>query len=286
MTHSVASEPDWSNVRLEAENDVHIWLIDSEKFAPQALSSEVEALFSDAERVRYTGYRFARDRDRFLLSRWLRHVVLSHYLEHQYLGECAAFTTLTGSSLRLSKRGKPQFAGAGELPFGFSISHSHPYVALAVSLQSATGVDLELLPDQEVPRETWFGAAEAFFAADEIAWLNQHAAKDQYRCFLELWTLKESVIKACDTTLHYALPEVVCYLAGGQPLITMPSPRGKLTYTHLQAVQCRVAQKCLLSVAIASAKPVSSPSLKVFELSGRQQFRRRSHQHVRFAAQR
>jgi phosphopantetheinyl transferase len=285
MPNSAASTPDWSSVRLDAENDVHIWLIDTDKFTPQALSSEIEALLSDAERVRYTGYRFARDRDRFLLSRWLRHVVLSHYLEHHCLDDCAAFTTLTDASLRLSTRGKPQFAGAGELPFGFSMSHSHPYVALAVSLQPATGVDLELLPDQEVPRETWSGAAEAFFAADEIAWLNQHAARDQYRCFLELWTLKESVIKACDTTLHYALPEVVCYLAGGQPLVTMPSPRGEITYTHLQAVQCRVAQKCLLSVAIASSQPVSSPSLKVFELSGRQQFKRRSHQYVRFASQ-
>lgn len=94
----------------------------------------------------------------------------------------------------------------------FSISHSGPWVACAVSAGSVLGLDIEML---DATRDTAALAAQAF-DAERCAWLAARPAHSRLRDFYQLWSTQEARIKlAADaaTTIaleHAALSVVLC----------------------------------------------------------------------------
>ncbi len=146
----------------------------------------------------------------------VRHLILSH-LPAQSREEAARYRNvpdeqrkvlgellvraIIGKKLRLgtdkieftfSEKKKPLLLGHDALHF--NISHSGDWVVAAFS-EKPVGVDVEKI------RKMNFGVAQRFFSPEEVAALLALPEKKQIEYFFELWTLKESYLKALGTGL-------------------------------------------------------------------------------------
>lgn len=87
----------------------------------------------------------------------------------------------------VNRYGKPAFSDYPSLHY--NLSHSGHWV-IAVFDTSPVGIDIEEVAGMEP------GIADHFFAPAETKWLASLHPKQKTRAFYELWTLKESFIKA------------------------------------------------------------------------------------------
>jgi len=146
--------------------------------------------------------RYRRDDDR---NRGLAAAFLPRLLIAQQTGQSPA-----AIELQRSPRGKPYYPLDPSLQF--NLSHSGIYVALAVG-PDPVGVDVEQLRlSTDID-----GIARRFFAADEQRWLAQFRTSERAARFFELWSRKESLLKATGDGLAGSLAAFsVIPDAGGQ----------------------------------------------------------------------
>jgi 4'-phosphopantetheinyl transferase len=95
-----------------------------------------------------------------------------------------------------NRYGKPSLRGAARLQF--NLSHSGDWCVCAVS-ESAVGIDVEQIRQQELD---W---ADKLLADDEKAELLALTGYDRLKRFYEIWTLKESYVKALGRGLSHGL---------------------------------------------------------------------------------
>ncbi|MCG8568224.1 MAG: 4'-phosphopantetheinyl transferase superfamily protein [Desulfobacterales bacterium] len=94
--------------------------------------------------------------------------------------------------LSRSKTGRPGFShGSGPLELDFNISHARDLVVCAVTDRGRVGIDIE-----HVKRRVNLDIARRFFSVRETAELENAPKAVQAEMFLQLWTLKESYVKA------------------------------------------------------------------------------------------
>lgn len=93
--------------------------------------------------------------------------------------------------------GKPYLKGCGDIHF--NLSHTGSYAA-AVFSEAAVGIDIEQIKDAKP------GLARRFFMEEEALRLTQCASQERPRAFTELWTRKESYIKAVGEGMRLPLP--------------------------------------------------------------------------------
>lgn len=105
---------------------------------------------------------------------------------------------------------------------GFSISHSGPWVACAVSADTALGLDIEQIdPERDIDAL----AAQAFDPQQQ-AWLAARPLQSRLRDFYQLWSEHEARIKLgvtsaqCTVLSHPAVSVVLC---SAQPLSERPA---------------------------------------------------------------
>ena len=171
--------------------EVHFWYRFTESLDDAEAAADAAVLSAD-ERARADRFVFARDR---------RDFVAAHALLRRSLSICADvrpadWTFTTGA------HGKPSVAaGSDAPPLAFNLSHTQGLVACAVALDGEIGIDVE-----SAGRVASVGALAArFFSAGEIAHLDACAGSQRGERFIELWTLKESYIKAIGTGLSHPL---------------------------------------------------------------------------------
>jgi 4'-phosphopantetheinyl transferase len=169
---------------------VHVWR------ANLALSiSEVEGLItllSTDEIARANKFRFVQHRSRFIAARGILRQLLGNYL-------AASPRSLVFS---YSDRGKPRLAK--DISLQFNISHSQEYALFGFTLNHLIGVDIEYqraMPDA-------LKIAQRFFSAREYKMLEEVALEQQSKLFFQLWTAKESYLKATGTGLSASLNSV------------------------------------------------------------------------------
>lgn len=92
--------------------------------------------------------------------------------------------------------------------FHFNLSHSGCWVACAVDDQPV-GVDVERI------HEIDFDIAKRFFSPEEYGDLMDKAEPDRLAYFFDLWTLKESYLKAAGTGLSVSLKSFTIRKDGG-----------------------------------------------------------------------
>jgi 4'-phosphopantetheinyl transferase len=148
-----------------------------------ALADQYLELLSPAEHAQRLRFHFERDRHGYLTTRALVRTVLSRHVGIP--PEELAFTA--------DAYGRPLLVNAGEAAQGitFNVSHSHDLLVCAVRTGGALGVDTENLQ-----RGASLDSAERYFANVEAADLRALPLSRQQSRFLELWTLKESYVKA------------------------------------------------------------------------------------------
>lgn len=89
---------------------------------------------------------------------------------------------------KLNDYGKPYLLGNTD--FHFNISHSGQWV-VCIADSSPAGIDVEGIRGMDIK------IAERFFSKDELIDINSKQPCDRVDYFFQLWTLKESYIKAC-----------------------------------------------------------------------------------------
>jgi len=143
-----------------------------------------EPLLSPDERERTATFRFARDRDRFVIARGLLRTLLG-----ERLGE-------EPGRIRFAygERGKPRLAD--ETGLRFNLSHSRGLVAIALCEGRELGIDVEVR--RHVPHAE--GIARRFLppsVAGEIDW----AGSQPLREFFQAWVRQEAYAKGCGAGL-------------------------------------------------------------------------------------
>lgn len=165
-------------------SEIHLWLAAYDEITDERLHTRYRALLSVAERAQELRFYFARDRQRYLVTRALVRTVLSRYMAIDPVDW--AFST--------NDYGRPEIANAAarESQITFNISHTHALIVLGVARNRAIGVDVENVRAREVSLDI----ADRFFAPTEVTALAQVSPDRQQERFFEYWTFKESYIKA------------------------------------------------------------------------------------------
>ncbi len=178
---------------LNATQDlIHVWQVKLSEITDAFLLQRYAAIISPEEQVRRQRFAFAKDRHRDLVTRALVRTTLSR------------FSTTNPQDWRFVDNGygrpslDPRHACAGSLRF--NVAHSGDWLVMAVGHNIEIGVDIEAC-DAKAPLDL----ANHYFAKCEALALSRLAGKEQHCRFFELWTLKESYMKARGLGLSLAL---------------------------------------------------------------------------------
>jgi 4'-phosphopantetheinyl transferase len=168
--------------------------------------SALLAALPGVEQERIGRYRRVADRIRALTAAILPRVAITRR------GQRAADQQRALDQIQLprSKTGKPFYAE--DPAFCFNVSHSGHLVALALSA-APIGVDCEHI---QTLRD-WHGIAKRFYTAAEQRWLEAAEPDEKVNRFYELWSRKESLLKATGDGLSGAISEVSVNPVGQEP---------------------------------------------------------------------
>ena len=183
-------------------DQIHLWLASEEDARCQQLYSDYRAMLSHTEQQQERRFRFARDRNRYLVTRALVRTVLSRYSPVAPAEWVFAVNEYGRPSIT-----NPQAVAAG---LSFNVSHTHGLILLAVSADRTIGVDLENVHAREIHQDL----ADRFFAPCEASTLRALPADRRRLRFLEYWTFKESYVKARGMGLSIPLHEFWFRLPG------------------------------------------------------------------------
>jgi 4'-phosphopantetheinyl transferase len=165
-------------------SEVHLWLAFCADADDARLHERYRAVMTPEERERGDRFYFERDRARYRVTRALVRSVLSRY---------APSIAHPDWRFEASAYGQPLITNddADARSLSFNLTHTHDLVVLAVTRHRAVGVDTE-----NMSRGALLDVADRFFAPSECAHLRALPPDAQATRFFELWTLKESYIKA------------------------------------------------------------------------------------------
>lgn len=184
-------------------------LVDGRCIAGAALD-EFATWLAPAEAARY---------QRFVRPERRRQFVIGRVLARQALAELLG---VTPRMLCIEDRpGQAPVLSDPHSTSSFSISHSGPWVACAVSADGAVGLDIEQLDGR---RNIGALAAQAF-DAERCAWLAARPAASRVRDFYNLWSAQEARIKLgveAATTFELFHPELSVVLCSARPLAEAP----------------------------------------------------------------
>ncbi len=182
--------------------EVHVWLAGLDKPGSEVVSFQRTLADDEVERARR--FRFAKDRDRYIVARGLLRKILGGY---------------TGKEprelrFRYNDYGKPELTDeAHEQNIYFNVSHSHGLALYGVTRNRGIGVDIEFIrPDFANEK-----IAERFFSPREVATLRSLPKEVQARAFFNCWTRKEAYLKALGDGLSRPLGDFEVSLVPGEP---------------------------------------------------------------------
>jgi 4'-phosphopantetheinyl transferase len=174
-----------------APDEIPVWWLATDAAESDDLRRWLDMLDAE-ERERAARFWVDLDRREYIAAHALLRAMLTHYTGRPAL----EWRFSTG------EYGKPTIAsvgGGGELDF--NLAHTRGLVAAAVTSQGRVGIDVERID----PAKSDAAIAEDFFAPAELALLRQVPKADWPIWFFQLWTLKESYIKAIGTGLNTPL---------------------------------------------------------------------------------
>lgn len=184
---------------------IDLWCTYIDEIGDESLLTRYDALLSAQERATQARFVFARDRRRYLVTRALVRSVLSRYTRVR--PEAWEFSA--------GPHGRPAIAAPLHEPaLEFNISHSGDLVMLGVTSGRTLGIDTESI----ARRAADIDGLDRYFAPEESAALLALPEEERRRRFFELWTLKESYIKARGMGLAIALDAFRFELAGERGL--------------------------------------------------------------------
>jgi len=155
-------------------------------------------------------FRMPADQQRFVIARGILRTLLGRYLN--LLPASVEFT--------VNEFGKPAVAG----PITFSVSHSGDYALLAFANGLELGVDVEHFSGECVVSEL----AQRILSPSEYQRFNSLADAQRISAFFQIWTLKESLLKAIGSGLSIAPESIeIAFFPDAPRLLTSEAPQIK-----------------------------------------------------------
>lgn len=231
-------------------DEIHLWLASYDTALDESLRRSYWELLDPAERVQQARFHFARDRQRYLVTRALVRTTLSRYVPlhpRQWQFKPNAY-------------GRPEIANAQTNIAGlsFNISHTHSLIVLGVTRGRALGVDVENITEREVSLDI----AHHYFSPLEVAALSAVLPSGQQHRFFEYWTFKESYIKARGMGLSLPLDKFSFHYAHDLAVALAIDPELADDAARWQFWQFRPVPEYLLAVC-AERLGSGSPALVV-----------------------
>ena len=206
----------------------------TEKMHAQALQT-----LSPDERERAARFVFPRDRLMFVAAHDLLRRTLSDYADVP--PEAWEFTQASSGKPLLSARHRG-------INIGFNLAHTRGLVACVVCRNTDVGIDVERL-DRKIRA---LDLAARYFSPTEVVALQACTEHERHFRFIELWTLKESYVKAIGEGLSHPLHTFSFGFDGSSALRFDPpmgdQPRWQFelfapSVQHRMAVAVRCAQQ-------------------------------------------
>jgi 4'-phosphopantetheinyl transferase len=197
-------------------------------------------VLSSWERARCDRFHFERDRRDYANAHDLLRRTLSRY--DTTSPESWQFESARGAKPCLSP-GSPGSEAC--VPLDFNLSHTHGLVACVVGRGATVGIDVERI-DRLFDA---MGLATRFFSPSEVADLHEcEGDAARARRFIELWTLKESFIKAIGKGLSQPLDSFSFDLREPGAIGFAPPPEFAARRWHF--AQYDVGPNALLAIAV------------------------------------
>jgi 4'-phosphopantetheinyl transferase len=164
---------------------IQVFLATPEALLGQQPVHDVLSSLDEQDRLHIARFRFSRDQDIAIASRLLQRLAIAH---------CARIAPEAVGDLRFSSEpgNRPVvLAPALAQAFFFSAANTRGMVACAVSATNNLGLDVEEIKEKLAPE-----LVDHCCTADERAELWSLPEEERRKAFFQLWTLKESYLKA------------------------------------------------------------------------------------------
>lgn len=229
---------------------IHLWLAFYAEVIDEPLRREYWQLLTAAEQEQQRRFYFARDQQRYLVTRALVRTVLSRYVP--VAPKDWVFSPNT--------YGRPEIVNeqGRDAGLSFNISHTHDLIVLGVTRHRTLGVDVENVTAREVSLDI----ADRFFSPSEVTALRAVPAQQQQFRFFEYWTFKESYIKARGMGLSLPLDKFSFHYAHERAVDITIHPELADDATRWQFWQFRPAPEYLVATC-AERIGARSPSFTV-----------------------
>jgi 4'-phosphopantetheinyl transferase len=170
-----------------------VWLLDGRTVSDHQLLPYLAWLNPD-EQQRYQRFLRPERQRQFLLGRFLLRCALGNLLNTD------------PSSISLSEQaGRAPLLNLQDASPGFSLSHSGPWIACAVSKDSVLGLDIEMLDETR----DLLALAEQAFDAGEFSQVTDNNGAARVARFYTLWSQKEASYKLVSTLGRDAVPHCI-----------------------------------------------------------------------------
>lgn len=169
------------------DESIQVWVVGLAGQTPESW----RPVLAESEWEKAMRYRFRQDQVRSAVTRGVLRTLLA-----RYLAMAANAIDFTHNEFE-----KPAVKG-GEIEF--NVSHSGDFALLAFSGQAAVGVDVEQIKGHRVVRDL----ARRILTDDEYGRFMALPEAEREWTFFQIWTLKESVMKALGTGMSLA-PECI-----------------------------------------------------------------------------
>lgn len=170
----------------EKSGKVFVYIVNIDKYSRYI--SQLWACLSAKEKEQASRYHTGLLTKRYIISHGILRCILSYYAKQ--LPQCLKFT--------YNKHGKP-FLEKSHIQF--NTSHSHNMACYTVSFNYMVGIDIEC---QDHTLDV-IELLDLVFTKKEIALFNTFEQRDQHKIFYNLWTKKESLVKAIGLGLSYPI---------------------------------------------------------------------------------
>jgi len=166
------------------KNTIDLWFVFLDDIFDECLIQKYRSFLTTEERYQEQRFYFAKDRLIYLVTRVTVRMVLSRYISVAPEDLCFVKNAY----------GKPAVADSltGTKMVSFNVSHTDGLVLLGVTSERAIGVDVENIFLTHYSLQF----VEQFFTKKEVSDLHALPESQRKKRFFELWTLKESYVKA------------------------------------------------------------------------------------------
>lgn len=183
--------------------DIQVFLAAPEALLDPRHVERAQLLLDDQDRSHITRFRFPRDREIAAASRLLQRLAVAH---------CARIAPDAADGIRFSNEPGVRpvvLAPSPARAFCFSAANTRGMVACAVSSTSNIGLDVEEIKEKLAPE-----LVDHCCTAQERAELWSLPEEERRKAFFQLWTLKESYLKARGIGLQVS-PHLIGFVSSG-----------------------------------------------------------------------